>query len=363
MRSDGAALTAAVLAVVFVVVLGLGAPVAPDGGSEAGGGVGAAADGGSEAGGGVGESADGGSAAGGGVGESADGGSAAGGGVGATDDGNVSFDFDRDGVVDLSQPGLEDPDEDGMVTLAERARGTPPDRSDADGDGLPDGVEVYADEALPGADPLRMDVFVEVDYASGCDLSDYNRERLQESFRTAPVDNPDGSRGVSLHLVHSNELPEDRYTGSREEVLLEAVTTRTFDHEDEGYHYVAMAYIGGGKNNGIFSAVECTSENVLMHELGHSMGLMPVVAEGIDNRWVPAEEYPSVMNYNTGDALLDYSAGGHGPDDHDDWGYLEDNLFTPPPQALCEQVGANSSECRWPNPGDGWLPGNETDPR
>jgi hypothetical protein len=289
-----------------------------------------------------------------------DGGSATAGGVGEAADGNVSLDLDRDGIVDLSQPGLEDPDEDGMVTLAERAHGTPPNRSDLDGDGLPDGVEVYADEALPGADPLRMDVFVEVDHVPGCELSRSDRERLVDVFRDAPVDNPDGSRGISLHLRRSSELSAETFSGALTDVLVETMTSGTFDHDDRGHHYVAMADTRGGRNKGIFSAVACGDEHTFMHELGHSMGLTTYLARGIDSYQVPSDEYPSVMNYNAQHALLNYSAGGHGPDDHDDWGHLETDLFAPPVDALCEQVGASSPECDPPDPGDGWRPENST---
>lgn len=90
---------------------------------------------------------------------------------------------------------------------------------------------------------------------------------------------------------------------------------------------------------------------VLMHELGHSLGLVPSYCEGIDNashagrndlppiqKWVERIDswrywwdYQSVMNYQKLNMyLLDYSDGSHGPLDMDDWEYIDLTFFQKP---------------------------------
>jgi uncharacterized repeat protein (TIGR01451 family) len=87
---------------------------------------------------------------------------------------------------------------------------------DADGDGIPDCWERQpldvnhdgvADLDLPklGARPDHKDIFVEVDWMEDATHSDRPLERalhdVQEAFRAALVDNPDGQTGIRLHLL------------------------------------------------------------------------------------------------------------------------------------------------------------------
>src|SRR3954453_1478185 len=70
---------------------------------------------------------------------------------------------------------LADSDGDGVLDDQEKQIGTDPCNADTDGDGLEDGWEISGRVpsavirgleplALPGADPLRKDVYVEVDW-------------------------------------------------------------------------------------------------------------------------------------------------------------------------------------------------------
>lgn len=79
---------------------------------------------------------------------------------------------------------------------------------DADGDRLkdsweragktPDGV------ALPGADPKRMDLYVQINYGGGTyPLSKEEKRQLRRVWRQMPVENPDGSTGIRLHIDDS----------------------------------------------------------------------------------------------------------------------------------------------------------------
>lgn len=87
--------------------------------------------------------------------------------------------------------------------------------ADTDGDALRDGWEAngydangdgVADIALPGASVVHRDVFVEMDYMGAqttcpCILPPVgDLDRIRAVFATAPVLNPDGYSGITLHL-------------------------------------------------------------------------------------------------------------------------------------------------------------------
>lgn len=104
--------------------------------------------------------------------------------------------------------------------------------NDNDGDALcdnweEDGLDVTGDGDpevdLPakGADKDHKDIFVEVDYmscyadgAEDCfELHDHrptdeSLDRVRQAFASAPVDNPDGEQGITLHLEVDEKVPE-----------------------------------------------------------------------------------------------------------------------------------------------------------
>jgi len=103
-----------------------------------------------------------------------------------------------DDIVDGDAVGGE-PDCDGSVARVDG--GT----TDRDQDGLPDAWERAGETprgaALPGADPARKDLYVQVNYGQDvAALTDAERRQLRESWATMPVSNPDGTDGVTLHL-------------------------------------------------------------------------------------------------------------------------------------------------------------------
>ena len=65
--------------------------------------------------------------------------------------------------------------------------------------------------------------------------------------------------------------------------------------------------------------------DVLMHELGHSVGLYPDTYEGIDSEEAPYSEYRSVMNYDAPWPTVRYNDG----EPFDDWEYIRNNINTP----------------------------------
>jgi len=82
---------------------------------------------------------------------------------------------------------------------------------DTDGDGLSDSVEINGYDAdgdgrpevdykKMGANPYHKDVFVEMDYMPGELATEADLDRITEVFASLPLRNPDGTRGVSIHL-------------------------------------------------------------------------------------------------------------------------------------------------------------------
>lgn len=89
-------------------------------------------------------------------------------------------------------------------TLDVRPVGRP--RPDADGDRLKDGWErdgrTPNGVPLPGADPEHKDLYVQLNYGRGvAPLTDDERRDLQRIWATMPVSNPDGTDGITLHLI------------------------------------------------------------------------------------------------------------------------------------------------------------------
>ncbi|MCX2180847.1 hypothetical protein KV205_09940 [Streptomyces sp. SKN60] len=82
--------------------------------------------------------------------------------------------------------------------------------SDADQDGIADRYERYGvrnpDNSvavdLPGlqADPLHKDLFVELDYSAGSEPSHEAIQAVEHAFAVAPLSNPNGVDGVTLHV-------------------------------------------------------------------------------------------------------------------------------------------------------------------
>ncbi|PSP49914.1 hypothetical protein BRC60_05825, partial [Halobacteriales archaeon QH_1_68_42] len=104
-----------------------------------------------------------------------------------------------------TDPTAADSDEDGLADGREIEVGTNATLADTDGDSLADGAEVAGETeggvAIPDADPLRMDLYVQVSVSNGTDpYSEAERAELRGTWADLPVDNPDGSTGVELHL-------------------------------------------------------------------------------------------------------------------------------------------------------------------
>ncbi|HEX6278360.1 MAG TPA: cellulose binding domain-containing protein, partial [Polyangiaceae bacterium] len=244
------------------------------------------------------------------------------------------------------------------------------DACDFDGDGLPDSWEIdgvdgdadgVVDLTLPDADPEHKDLYIEMDAMAclsgiGCEDGAHDHmpalshiQEVLDAFANAPVPNPDGTEGIRLHFERSDRVPHvdlcidscfadtrGDFFGSPEQRQKDADGKRPDGSHDPGtavlaakaraYRYTLWGHDDPGLNgwNGgpnIFMAVWESLDNpnsnphfasaVLMHELGHSLGL----AHGGDEEVEYKPNYLSVMNHAYGGGLmpLDFSGGGRLP--------------------------------------------------
>ena len=230
---------------------------------------------------------------------------------------------------------------------------------DTDGDGLLDvwetdgltvtvgGVDEFVDLPAMGANPNHKDIFVEIDYmVDGGHSHQPNATAIQSivnSFNNAPVNNPDATTGIHLHVDYGSGAPLTWAAGnwgtmSRAEALSHQTNLGTCsgsnydwggfdtikqDHFTAGraavFHYNIWAHdlctsfgstsgisrngatFGNGASDFITSLGSWTSSvgtvneqaGTFMHEFGHNLGLRH---GGEDHtQWKP--NYISVMNY------------------------------------------------------------------
>lgn len=257
-----------------------------------------------------------------------------------------SNDTDADGLPDAEEidagtnPTLSDTDNDGLFDYAElNIYGTNPLLSDTDKDGIWDGYEVE-NMVQYGANPLRRDIFVEIDKMDEGEewfqktrwFSESEKLALVSVFKNAPILNPDGSWGVDLHLVESDIVPFvnlwENYASNHDKTF---VVFRNYQENyrsyiSEGFYYCVL--LSGANFSYDYGFVVGIVDNfmpqVFLHELGHSLGLMPGVFDGIDSAKYTFAEYPSVMAPIVRPAgYLNYSSGGV----FNDWAYLQEHGF------------------------------------
>ncbi|MFF0339297.1 hypothetical protein [Kribbella sp. NPDC004875] len=208
--------------------------------------------------------------------------------------------------------------------------------TDTDGDSLPDAWETNGYDAngdgvvdvdLPamGANPKKKDLFVEMDYMSGRLATTAALDRIVQVFATAPVSNPDGSTGVTIHLDAGSARGTKYDLGGGNEVTYDAdlnpsatqtnaIKAANFAAARKAvFHYMIWgdSYDGGCSSGQAFNipndtfivtvgpkcnwnATDDTNVGTFVHELGHNIGLKH---GGTDNlNYKP--NYLSVMNYS-----------------------------------------------------------------
>ena len=204
-------------------------------------------------------------------------------------------DTDGDGLDDRyelevgTDPTVADTDDDGLEDPRELGIGTDPTLADSDGDGLLDGWErrgeTPAGAALPGADPLAKDVYVQVDYAHQTERpADAFFGVVADEFAEMPVENPDGSSGIAVHVRDGGRVNESvSFTGERRNfwTLKERYYRSELGTRAGVYHQVLVAdfdadQVGYGEVGGEFSVVDAdlgneTRQQVVVHELLHNV--------------------------------------------------------------------------------------------
>ena len=241
-----------------------------------------------------------------------------------------------------------------------------PDTSenDRDGDSIPNdweinGIDINKDGQIDldigrlGADPLHKDIFVEVDYMQ-------DRKPIQKAFNNvisqfdhAPLCNPDGISGITLHIEVDEEVPHNQYIDMDQLRQIKSLKQGTLENRNDTnrdniikakellYYYSLFAdrqpeeY--SGQADGIPKFIEPSTKTFMvtlgsegwavdpttgqrvgnidqqsgtfMHELGHSLGL----PHGGRDHGQFKPNYLSVMNYAfqassiLGTRNLDYS--------------------------------------------------------
>ncbi|HTE17239.1 MAG TPA: hypothetical protein VK689_02530, partial [Armatimonadota bacterium] len=203
--------------------------------------------------------------------------------------------------------GDPDPDADGLTLDEERVAGADPLRRDTDNDGLPDGWEVKGWEGFDlkalGCRPGRADLLVRLQRVA--DLNEESAraamERARGYFAGLPVTNPDGTRGIALHVVFDPAIPVEKARGRG----WWAVGDEFFPERLRGaWHWMLAPNAGGGQSDMLAdrgSAGGRALYATFIHEFGHQLGLPH---EGFwPGGWCPA--YPSLMNY-----AYSYQLGG-----------------------------------------------------
>ncbi|GAA0934628.1 hypothetical protein GCM10009560_42040 [Nonomuraea longicatena] len=214
---------------------------------------------------------------------------------------------------------------------------------DTDDDGLPD-------LTLAGADARRKDLYLEIDHMEFHELLPAARQDVVAAFAAAPVQNPDGSTGITMHIDEDEQLAhQDEVTTwdgfdtlKRGSFGTPGERTRpsALEAKRRAYHYVILGHRrdGGGSsgraeihgNDVLVTLGDNTwglnaagthhvgtvnqQSGTLMHEFGHNLGL----DHGGDKDVNCKPNYLSVMSYTwqtahllqtDGTRKLDYSRG------------------------------------------------------
>jgi len=241
------------------------------------------------------------------------------------------------GTVYLCPLSSIDTDGDSVCDEAEARYGTDPQSNDTDGDSLSDAAELYGHDGVDlryfGANPLRKDAFLEVDYFPGLKPESGALQKVVDAFAAAPLANPDGSTGIHLAIDLSDEIDaadadEDlspawqdlapikgKYFPARRAPLFRYCL---FAHQHSSGMSSGFAQLPGHDfivTLGAWSTPGGTliqQAGTLMHELGHTFGLDHGGISGVNYQ----PNYLSVMSYSYQiwglrvdgvDGVLDYS--------------------------------------------------------
>lgn len=219
-------------------------------------------------------------------------------------------------------------------------------RFDPDNDGLTNPEEERISEQVEGADPspLKKDIIIEIDYYEGEKPSNRTISIIEDRFESAPIENPDGTTGIDAHIIvdesfsGDGSVEFDEYRNNHYENL--------YDYEGYGAYHVLIVEeavpsrlgvvgMSGGEIDGVIVDDSSGSERlaaIIIHELGHQLGLSGRDYDGIDSRNISYEEYPSIMNYNGYSPFhgSNFSSGKG----FDDWEHIRKSLPSTAPSTF-----------------------------
>lgn len=223
-------------------------------------------------------------------------------------------------VESLCGENAPDSDADSICDQAEVHFGTDIMNADTDGDRLSDAAELLGVAGVDlwrlGANPLRADIFLEMDYYADLRLEKEAIQIVIDAFANAPTTNPDGSTGITLHVDESDAISGADVDSDLDPVYsdFEVLKNKYFTPERVGifrYCLVANQY-NGGKSSGLAFGMPASEfiltmgawntpggttlqqAGTLMHELGHVLGLDHGGQDGTNYK----TNYFSVMNYH-----------------------------------------------------------------
>ena len=189
---------------------------------------------------------------------------------------------------------------------------------DADGDG-----KIDVDYPGMGANPLKKDLFVEMDYMPGLLASEEELDRITESFAQLPLRNPNGTTGINIHLDAGSARSAKYNLGGGNEVAHEQldntmtkwaeIRSKNMDPNRESvFHYMiwgdaydeygssGLGYVGGrgfvvtvGPRFWGKSATSDVRVATFVHELGHNLGMSHGGTDSVNYK----PNYMSIMNY------------------------------------------------------------------
>lgn len=184
--------------------------------------------------------------------------------------------------------------------------------TDTDGDRLDDRAEERGETSssaeILDANPNRTDLYIQVHHADGIQpLSEQEKRQLKQVWRTMPIENPDGSTGVEIHIddgpPYAGPLGESVKVDDQsavDDLRNQYYTEAYLGNRMCTYHQVVLMeidsdeYAGYGSSPGMFTVVDGTTTSSysgtvsvrvrgITHELLHNIvGEVPEEARGVD---------------------------------------------------------------------------------
>lgn len=235
----------------------------------------------------------------------------------------LAGDFDGDGkddIVRIRRSSERYTGDDIFLHFARASQTTEDNLASTSGDGLLDAWKTGKikpgglDLAALGCKVGRYDIIVEVQRIEDTpeDVVRRDMERAVRYYANLPVTNPDGSKGIALHVIYREPIPI-----SEKRLPWWELGAKYHPNAHRGVTHWMSVYNGGGGQSDEMADRGSTGSNALyatfLHEFGHQLGLDHT------GNWQPAwcPIYPSLMNY-----AYSYQLNGKG----DDIGYSDGRL-------------------------------------